>query len=87
MNLNEDYGHFIDIDLDHHIIIDNIHDKSWKQKHKKKYSDDNINTNTNTNTDINSDNTYHRYNKINYCIFSISFILTYYFCYIIHQNY
>lgn len=75
----DEYGHFIDIDVDTNIDIDCLYEDLYY--YKKKLSNDNIVISYN-NTPI------HNNNKINFIIFSILSIVTYYVCYTIHlQNY
>ena len=75
----DEYGHFIDIDVDTNIDIDCLYEDLYY--YKKKLSNDNIVISYN-NSPI------HNNNKINFIIFSILSIVTYYVCYTIHlQNY
>lgn len=78
----DDYGYFIDFEVDTDINIDNLSEDLYY--YKKKLSDDNITVNYNNN----NKHIHKNYNKTNIIIFSVLSILTYYLCYIIHhQNY
>ena len=75
----DEYGHFIDIDIDTNIDIDCLYEDLYY--YKKKLSNDNIVISYNNRP-------VHNNNKINFIILSILSIVTYYVCYTIHlQNY